>query len=208
MTDKKLPRRERDKLRQRREILAAALDLFSEKGFHNVCICEIAEKAEFAIGTLYKFFQNKEDLYKALVLEECEKYHDMIVRILDAPGDEIDKLCNYVRVKGELFCSNLPFVRLYVTESRGVSFSIKATGVYEEVRKSYYDFLERLIAVIDSGIRNKRFRKIAEPRNLAFALDSVVNTFLLLWLESPERHPYPENPETILNIFFKGMVEA
>ncbi len=208
MTNEKLPRRERDKLRQRREILAAALDLFSEKGFHNVCIHEIAEKAEFAIGTLYKFFQNKEDLYKALVLEECEKYHDTIVRILDAPGDEIDKLRNYVRVKGELFCSNLPFVRLYVTESRGVSFSIKATGIYEEVRKSYYDFLEKLVSVIDSGIRNKRFRQIADPRNLAFALDSVVNTFLLLWLESPERHPYPENPEAILNIFFKGMVEV
>ena len=34
---------------------------------------EIAEKAEFAIATLYKFFQNKEDLYKALVLEQYDR---------------------------------------------------------------------------------------------------------------------------------------
>ena len=53
----KLPRREREKLRQRQEMLAAALDLFSEKGYHNVSMHEVAGKAEFAIGTLYKFFR-------------------------------------------------------------------------------------------------------------------------------------------------------
>ena len=74
MADQKLPRREREKLRQRREMLAAALDLFSQKGYHNVSMQEIAEKAEFAIGTLYKFFQSKEDLYKTMVLERCDDF--------------------------------------------------------------------------------------------------------------------------------------
>jgi len=69
----KLPRREREKLRQRGEILEIALNLFAEKGFHGVSMHEVAGKAEFAIGTLYKFFQSKEDLYKALVLEQCAK---------------------------------------------------------------------------------------------------------------------------------------
>ena len=54
----KLSRREREKLRHRKEMLDAALKLFSEKGFHNVSMHEIAQKAEFAIGTLYKFFKN------------------------------------------------------------------------------------------------------------------------------------------------------
>ena len=36
MKTEKLPRREREKLRQRQEILAAALDLFSEKGYHKI----------------------------------------------------------------------------------------------------------------------------------------------------------------------------
>jgi len=56
MQDEKLPRREREKLRHRRQMLAAALDLFSEKGYHNVSMHEISKRAEFAIGTLYKFF--------------------------------------------------------------------------------------------------------------------------------------------------------
>ena len=56
-----------------------ALDLFSQKGYHNVSMQEIAEKAEFAIGTLYKFFQNKEDLYKALVLEQCDQFEEALM---------------------------------------------------------------------------------------------------------------------------------
>jgi AcrR family transcriptional regulator len=207
MKNEKLPRRQREKLRQRQEMLAAALELFSRKGYHNVSMHEVAEKAEFAIGRLYKFFQNKEDLYKVLVLEQSEEIGDTLVQALEKPDDEIEKLRNYVRVKGEVFRSNLPFVRLFVAETRGVSYIIK-TGMNEEVRKLYYEFLERLASVFESGIKNRRLKRIAKPYYLAVALDSVVNSYLLLWLEAPERHPYPEDPDTILDIFFKGLIEG
>ena len=42
MQDMKLSRREKEKLRQRQEMLDAALSLFSEKGYHNVSMHEIA----------------------------------------------------------------------------------------------------------------------------------------------------------------------
>jgi len=206
MENEKLPRREREKLRQRQEMLAAALELFSEKGYHNVSMHQVAAQAEFAIGTLYKFFQSKEDLYKALVLEQCDKFHDAIVRAVEKPDDEVEKLRNYVRTKGEIFCSNLPFIRLYLAESRGASFNIKA-GLVEEVRKGYYDLLERLASIFESGIQSGRFKNIVGPYYLAVALDSTVNAFHLLWLEAPERHPYPEDPDAILDIFFKGLVD-
>jgi len=207
MENGKLPRREREKLRQRQEMLATALDLFSEKGYHNVSMHQVAAQAEFAIGTLYKFFQNKEDLYKALVLEQCDKFEDAILGAIEKSGDEVEKLRSYVRTKGEKFRSNLPFIRLFLAESRGASFNIKA-GLDEEVRKRYYGFLERIASIFESGIKSKRFKKIAAPYYLAVALDSVVDSFLLLWLEAPERHPYPEDPDTILDIFFRGLIDS
>ena len=207
MENEKLPRREREKLRQRQEMLAVALDLFSEKGYHNVSMHQVAEKAEFAIGTLYKFFQNKEDLYKALVLEQCDRFHDAFARAVDEVDDEVEKLRNYVRTKSEMFRSNLPFIRLYLAESRGVSFNIKA-GLDEEVRKGYFDFLARLTSIFESGIENKRFKNIAGPYYLAVALDSAVNALHLLWLDAPERHPCPEDPDAILDIFFKGLLDS
>ncbi|MFA4902180.1 MAG: TetR/AcrR family transcriptional regulator [Desulfobaccales bacterium] len=206
MEDQKLPRREREKLRQRQEMLATALDLFSRKGYHNVSMHEIAQKAEFAIGTLYKFFQNKEDLYKALVLELCDEFEDSIMRAIEQPQDEAEKLRSYVRAKTEVFRRNLPFIRLYLAESRGASFNLKA-GLDDEIRKRYYISLESIAAIFASGIKNQRFKKIADPYYLAVALSSVIDAFLLLWLDAPESHPYPEDPDAILNIFFKGLID-
>lgn len=206
MESEKIPRREREKLRQRREMLDGALDLFSEKGYHNVSMHQIAEKAEFAIGTLYKFFRNKEDLYKALVLEQSDRFEDAITRAIGDPDDHVEKLRNYVRAKCRWLSSNLPFVRLFLAESRGASFNIQA-GLDEELRNRHYAFLERLALIFENGIKSKQFKKIAAPYYLAIALDSVVDAFLLLWIDAPDRHPYPEDPQAILDIFFKGMIE-
>ncbi|MFH0727662.1 MAG: hypothetical protein V2B19_15140 [Pseudomonadota bacterium] len=40
---------------------------------------QIAWKAEFVMGTLYKLFRNKEDLYKALVLEMCDRFEKIFL---------------------------------------------------------------------------------------------------------------------------------
>jgi AcrR family transcriptional regulator len=95
MAQEKLSRRDRDKLRHRQEMLGTALTLFSEKGYHNVSMQEIAETAEFAIGTLYKFFKNKEDLYKCLIFEQADRFHLALWKALAETDDEIEKLRNY-----------------------------------------------------------------------------------------------------------------
>lgn len=206
MKNETLPRREREKLRQRHEMLAAARDLFSQRGYHDVSMHEIAEKAEFAIGTLYKFFQNKEDLYKDLVREQCDMFEDAIVRAIEEPDDEVEKLRNYIRTRCERFRGNLPLVRLFLAERRGTSFNIKA-GLDEEIRRRHYTFLERIASIFESGIKNKRFKRIAAPFHLAVALDSAIDAFLLLWLDVPEHHAYPQDPDAILDLFMRGLAE-
>ena len=202
-----IPRRERERLRQRQDILMSARDLFSQKGYHNVSMHEVAEKAEFAIGTLYKFFQNKEDLYKALVLEQCDKFEEAVTRGIEEPEDVVEKLRNYVRIRIERFRANLAFVRLILAERRGASFNIKA-GLDADLRKRHYAFLEKLASIFESGFKSGRFRRIADPFHLAVALDSTIDAFLLIWLDAPESHLYPEDPQAILDIFFKGLVES
>jgi TetR/AcrR family transcriptional regulator len=204
MEPKDLPRRERDKLRQRREMISAALELFSVKGYHNVSMQEIARKAEFAIGTLYNFFKSKEDLYKAIMLEKSEGFYKVLIKTLEEPDDEIEKLRNYTKAKGELFRADVALVRLYFAGPRGSRFDVSAVDA--QLRERYYRFIKTLTAVFEEGMRRKRFNKIAAPGHLAIALDSLINSLLLLWVEAPERHPYPEDPGTILDIFLKGLV--
>ncbi|MCF8070356.1 MAG: TetR/AcrR family transcriptional regulator [Desulfobacterales bacterium] len=205
MQRKTLSRREREKLTQRQEMLAAALELFSEKGYHNSSMQEIATRAEFAIGTLYKFFKNKEDLYKTLILEQSDKFHTAIMTALEEGEDEVEKLQNYVRAKGTVFMNNVSVIRLYFAETRGASFNIKA-GLDGEIRKQCEQTLQTIARIFESGIKRRRFKKIAESYQLALAIDSLSNAFLFSWLEAPETHPYPEDPDIILNILLKGLV--
>lgn len=200
-----LPRKERERLRQREQMLAAALDLFSEKGYHNVSMHEIAQKAEFAIGTLYKYFANKEDLYKALVREVSDQFHTALVQAITEPDDVVEKLRNYIKVKGAVFRKNAPFIKIFFAETQGVSFNIRS-GLDRELRERYTRFLDRIALIFEIGMKQGRFKRIAEPYPLAVALDSICNGFLSFWLESRERHPFLEDPNVILDILFKGLL--
>lgn len=204
MDKDKLPRRKREKLQRRSEILEIALELFADRGFHNVSMHEIAEAAEFATGTLYKFFPSKEDLYRVLILERCSQFHDLITKSLECSGSETEKLRSYIMNKCQALRKDLKFVRLYLAESRGVSFTIDH-GKYPEVKGKYNETLERLASIFESGISKGLFSSIAEPLSLAVALDSTINSLLLLWYESPERCAFPEDPDSILNIFLLGL---
>ncbi len=203
--ESKLPRREREKLAQRQEMLAAALDLFSNKGYGNVSMQEIAEKAEFAIGTLYKFFKNKEDLYRALVREQAERFHDGIMQAIASSDDEVDKLRSFIRAKGGVFRANVSMIRIYFSETQGARYNVLA-GVDSEMRNKHDEFLQALAAVFESGMARGRFRRIADPYHLAIALESVTNGFLLQGLFHPDRQKMPEDPDAILDIFFQGLL--
>ena len=126
MEQDKLSRKEREYLRHRYDIFQTALKLFSDHGFHNVSMHEIAREAEFAVGTLYNFFSNKEELYRAIILELAEKFHASIISAIEKPKGEIEKIRAWIQAKISVFMENLDFVRLYLAEVRGSSFNIKA----------------------------------------------------------------------------------
>jgi AcrR family transcriptional regulator len=168
-------------------------------------MCEIAEKAEFAIGTLYKFFKSKEDLYRALLLEQAAKLFTSARKALEEPGDEIEKLRNFVKVKGEIFRANAAMIRLYFSETHGARHNV-LEGFDAEIRRMLEGFLQRLASVFESGMRKKRFRRIAGPYHLALALEGMTNAFLFYWLDNP-KHPAPlEDPDAILGILLRGLV--
>ncbi|WP_020654009.1 TetR/AcrR family transcriptional regulator [Massilia niastensis] len=63
------PRWERRKDARPQELLAAAIDLFVERGFAATRLEDVARKAGVSKGTLYLYYANKEELFKAVVRE-------------------------------------------------------------------------------------------------------------------------------------------
>ena len=84
----KAKRKEREFNLRRTEILEAAVKVFAAKGFHNATVAEIAAASGFAIGTLYQFFESKEQLYTAML---TEKLAMMYAGIRAAVEEETDR---------------------------------------------------------------------------------------------------------------------
>ncbi|WP_061536986.1 TetR/AcrR family transcriptional regulator [Collimonas arenae] len=77
------PRWERRKEARPQELLAAALDVFVERGFAATRLGDVAALAGVSKGTLYLYFENKEELFKAVVREN-------LLPVLDEAEDIID----------------------------------------------------------------------------------------------------------------------
>jgi AcrR family transcriptional regulator len=201
--EKRVSRREKEKERQRTEMFAAALELFSRKGFHNVSMHEIARQADFAIGTVYKFFKNKEDLYKSMVMSKAQEFHKILKEVLDSKGDPVTLLRDYVKAKGTIFAENVDSIRLYFAETQGASYNLKA-GLDRDIQALYDEVLDRLSALFKAGIRKKLFRKL-DPYYMAVALEGLTNSFLFCWLEDTEAHPYEQNVPLMTDMFLQGV---
>jgi AcrR family transcriptional regulator len=202
MDDRKLTRREREKLHHRRQMLEAALQLFSEKGYHNVSMHQIAARAEFAIGTLYKFFKNKEDMYRALVTEKSTEIFNDLGAPLSDDGDTLDILENYLVNRAKIAVETAPLLRLHMAIAQGLSFNINAE-VEKVFRKFHEQHIAKLVSVMKEGIRTKVLRD-ADPHALAVALDGLARSLFFCSSKDPKRYPHETIAPTVLDLFLKG----
>src|SRR5262245_999372 len=69
VTNKLQSRRERKKEAIRSQIIASGIELFSARGIEDVTVEEIAEAADIGKGTIYNYFQTKEDIVVAFIVE-------------------------------------------------------------------------------------------------------------------------------------------
>ena len=199
-----LPRRERQNLRQRGEILQTALKLFSEKRYHDVSMHDIAREADFGVGTLYKFFTSKEDLYKALIVDTAEKWNQVVAQALEQERDPVRAIKKYVTIHRELFFENLAVVRLYFAETKGAYFNIKA-GFDRDLLKLHDEHIKRLASVFERGIKENVFRAL-DPHHMALALDGIINAFLFWMMEDPGRFRKRDKRPDATEIFLKGVL--
>jgi AcrR family transcriptional regulator len=78
-----------------REICTAALEVFAEKGFAAAKLDEIARRAGVSKGTLYLYFKDKEDLFRAVVRDAIAPNVQAItatVAALDAPFAQVVRM--------------------------------------------------------------------------------------------------------------------
>ncbi|MFH3479915.1 MULTISPECIES: TetR/AcrR family transcriptional regulator [unclassified Xanthobacter] len=80
---------------KRQQILSGAREVFLERGFDAASMGDIARAAGVSKGTLYVYFQNKEDLFAALVSSECNETAERMF-VLDSNEPDVEKVLTTV----------------------------------------------------------------------------------------------------------------
>jgi AcrR family transcriptional regulator len=196
-------RREQEQQRHRREVLEAALNLFVEKGFERATMAEVARAAGFAVGTLYKLFEDKRALYRAIVLEICADAHVSLMEALQSPGSEIERIERYIDAKVSLYIRHKRIGPLFFARTAGAFLSPTA-ALEEDIQATYRQLRKVLDGLFRSGIRKKNFAN-RDPRALTFLLEGLTHAFLPALVDDPDSFTAEEMAAAIKSTFFDGI---
>jgi AcrR family transcriptional regulator len=155
-----------------REILAAARTLLDQRGLEAMTMEEIAAAAGVAKGTLYLYFQSKDDLIQALITLVGENILQDVEASLVAPGTPAEKLMRMVTVLLEYLNRERLLFPIYARELlRGERESQEGFRCrYQELEEEFVALVTRLFA---EGIAAGQFIP-ANPRLLTFLIRGLV----------------------------------
>jgi len=107
----------------RTQLLDAAEDVFGSKGFHDATLKEVAELAEFSVGSVYSFFENKDDLFLQVFLRRGDEFMAGLDRAVHAEGTPTEVLAGLVAFEISFFREHHRFGRLYFRYSSPLALS-------------------------------------------------------------------------------------
>jgi TetR/AcrR family transcriptional regulator len=159
-------RRQRERLHRRSTILAAAKELFREKGYE-ATMDEIAERAELSKPTLYHYFRNKDDLYVSIVLDGFEAFKEKLKQIAEG-GAGIEERARSFFTAFVDFCmedrEHFRITQYVITEYARDSISDDLSA---RIKADTSELLGYGAHVIQEGIDSGLIRRDVDPLALA-----------------------------------------
>jgi TetR/AcrR family transcriptional regulator len=107
-------RRQQQHVLSRTQLLDAAEEVFGTKGYHEATLREVAELAEFSVGSVYSFFANKDDLFRQVFLRRGDEFVVGIREVLGVDHGPIEQLWRLVEYEVGFFRAHPHFGRLYL----------------------------------------------------------------------------------------------
>jgi AcrR family transcriptional regulator len=174
------PKRERRKEARPRELLDAALTLFVEKGFTATRAEEVAALAGVSKGTLFLYFQSKEDLFKAVIRENIGSLFPAWNEELDAFVGSSAEMVKFAmnawwEQMGNTAASGI--VKLVMSEAR--NFPDVAAFYQEDVVVPGTQLLQR---ILQRGVESGEFRGMDTDKAVYTLIAPMI--FLMMWKHS------------------------
>ncbi|HMW06759.1 MAG TPA: TetR/AcrR family transcriptional regulator [Leptospiraceae bacterium] len=158
--------------KKKKDILAASVQVFAEKGFHAAGIADIARKLGMGHGTFYRYFKNKEDIFHSAVNEILKEIVSIAINENPNGATNLEEYKEQLHRIGEklfdLFSEDDSMARILFFESQGVASSQKKISDSMEI------FDEYTAQYLKNGINKGFLRKDLDIKITARAINAVI----------------------------------
>jgi TetR/AcrR family transcriptional regulator len=167
-TFKRLPQK------RQQAILDTAAQVIALKGYHNASIADICKKVKISNGALYKYFKNKESLFRAIldhgldlmINELYKKYVSPADTLVDSVGNLLTGLLQFTREYRQ-------YVSLYV-DIGSCSMNKYAGYISERVEREGRNFF---VGLVEEAKRKGEINPNIRSDLLAYSIDSYITLF-------------------------------
>ncbi len=178
-------RRQREKEERRAAILGAAEKVFASKGVAPATMDDIAHEAELSKGTLYLYFDSKDELYLEIAVRAVREVLDQLQAAEAAGGAGFTRLARALRGFAR-FGLEQPdrfhvAIGWMITEAGGTVQSER----FVEYKRLVAQFYRQLATLIDAGKRDGTIRPELDTPTLVAQLWGSMLGVLLLQLNAP-----------------------
>ena len=184
---KTLPRKERERQIHQREILEAAERVFVRKGYHFATVDEIAEDAEFAVGTIYKFFPSKEELYLHVVEKIAREFMELFEPDVLGKSNADEAIGALIKLRLSHFEDHRGFFRVFFETSPGSRID-PARALPNDCAKLYDQYISTVSGLFEKGVKEGSFENL-DPLYLTLCLEGIINAFVSYWAKREPAEP-------------------
>lgn len=200
----------RDRLAKERrvQILQAAMKVLSKKGFYGITMSDIAKEARMSPGTIYLYFDNKEELLNALGQEALPLTmpENMLKHAATGNGRETLELlaADYLETLTKQGRDDI--IKLFIL--RTLRSTKRLRSLYEEMSERMFARFEQHLRI---GIENGSYREL-EPQIAARTFVGMFLPFVImadverrLRIKGTSAYDQEQVIETVVDIFLHGI---
>ena len=194
-------RRARELALRREDVIAAASQVFSAKGFHGAQVSEIAARAEVSLASVYQLFASKDDLFEAVTATTAEAVEAAIRSRVDATGDPREKLLAVSDALFACFEQNRDLLRIYARATHGMPFRTRGE-LGERTYRIFDRFTDWVIELARQAARAGALGGV-DPETFAVSMIGAVLTAATRALDSDDAASLARRAPRVRALFAK-----
>lgn len=186
---------------KRERILRAAVDVFAEHGYFNAKVAQIAKSAGVADGTIYLYFDGKEDLLITIFREHTRNY----LRALEQQMANVNRAEERLRIAVRHHLETLGRDRaLAVVSQVELRHSLKFMSLLSQ--EEVADYLNIIRKIVESGQQEGVFRRTVHPQLVAKAVFGVLDEMVTSWMLSEKDYDLGSHADEVADLILTGLL--